>query len=197
MPNEGAFEKDLGIVEDASLSSPPSDEWIPLIEASKLLGLKSIRQVYRRIIKHNIQHRRIDTGSRVRSLVRREDVLKSRMLSLKEMNISDVSEETTDVTSERRLGKVGHDVMSDIMPQIAEFIEDTGSKLAKLEDVRSIGSELLVLLREIREEGKKREKDERLKARVVIISYIVTTIMVTGIFGYLFWLLRSGRLFGW
>lgn len=196
MPDEETLEKDLGIAE-TSPPSPPSDEWIPLIEASKLLGLKSIRQVYRRIEKHGIQHKRVATGTRVRSYVRREDVLKSRKLAWEEGQISDISEELSDVTSVRRQENVGLEVIRNVIPQVKDFISNTGNKLEKIEAVRGIVADLLTLALESKEEAKKREREERLKTRVIIISYIVTTVMAIGIFTYLFWLIHSGRLFGW
>ena len=48
-----------------------------------------------------------------------------------------------------------------------------------------------------KEEIKKRAREEKLKARVVIISYIFATLMALGIFGYSFWLLYSRGLFEW
>lgn len=50
--------------------------------------------------------------------------------------------------------------------------------------------------REEKEEAKKRTKEEVLKTRVIIISYVIVTLGALGFFGYFFWLIYSGQLFG-
>jgi len=49
---------------------------------------------------------------------------------------------------------------------------------------------------EEREGVKKKAKEDRLKTRVIIISYVILTLGTLGFFGYLFWLIYSGKLFG-
>lgn len=51
--------------------------------------------------------------------------------------------------------------------------------------------------RQEKEEVKKRTKEERFKTRIIIASYIIVTFGVLAIFGYLLWLMYSGKLFGW
>lgn len=50
--------------------------------------------------------------------------------------------------------------------------------------------------KEEREEAKRRAKEERLKTRVIIGSYVFAIFGVLGLYWFLFWLLRSGMLFG-
>lgn len=185
-------------------SLPPSDEWIPLIDASRILGLKSIRQVYRRIQKHQIQHKRVVTGTRVRSFVRREDVEKSRKLAFEEAYISDMSDELSDLTSVRRQSDIGHDVTRSVIPLVKDFISTTGNKLEHLEHVRSLVTDLLNLAREEREDRKKergailRAKEQERRTNLVrLICYLIATVAFCGFVGYTTWWIYSGRLFSW
>ena len=212
MPNNEEIPKEGSeVLLKDQVPSPPSDEWIPLIEASRILGLKSIRQVYRRIEKHGIQHKRVVSGTRVRSYVRREDVIKSRKLALEESQISDMSEELSDVTSVRRQGDVGLQVIRDVIPQLKEFISNTGNKLEKIEAVRGLLADLLTLTREEREErlqerGERRQereatikaKEQERKANLVrLICYVITSLLFCGFVIFVSWMFYTGKLFRW
>lgn len=203
MPDEEITQKEPEILE--GLSSPPQpDEWIPLIDASEILGLKSIRQVYRRIKKHGIQHRRVATGTRVRSYVRREDVLKSKKLAWEEAQISDMSEETSDMTSARRQANVGLEVARDVIPQIKDFISSTSNKLEKIEVVRGLVADLLDLARDDKEERQQERKatlrakeQERRTNLVKLICYLVVSLFFCGFVGYMTWKIYTGEFFLW
>ena len=211
MPNEEIPKEELEVLLKDQAPSPPSDEWIPLIEASRILGLKSIRQVYRRIEKHGIQHKRVVSGTRVRSYVRREDVIKSRKLALEESQISDMSEELSDVTSVRRQGDVGLQVIRDVIPQFKEFISNTGNKLEKIEAVRGLLADLLTLTREEKEE-RRQEREERRQEReasikakeqerranlVRLICYLILSFVFCGFVGFMIWKIHAWKLFAW
>ncbi len=203
MPEEEILKKETEILEKLP-SSLPSNEWIPLIEAARILGLKSIRQVYRRIIKHSIQHKRVATGTRVRSYVRREDVEKSKKLTWEEAQISDMSEELSDVTSAGRQGDVGLEVIRNVIPQFKEFISNTGNKLDKIEAVRGLLTDLLAFIKEEGEERHReraavlRAKEQERRANLVrLICYLVVSLVFCGFVGYMTWKLHTGALFSW
>lgn len=204
MAEEEILKKLESEIQEKLPPSPPSDEWIPLIEASKLLGLKSIRQVYRRITKHGIQHKRVATGTRVRSYVRREDVIKSRKLAWEEAQISDMSEELSDAPSVRRQGDVGLEVVRNVMPQIKEFMSSVGNKLEKIEVVRSLVEDLLAFAKEEREDRRKeteaivRAKEQERRANLVrLICYLITSILFAVFVGCVSWKMHTGELFVW
>lgn len=203
MPEEEILKKEPEILEE--LPPPlPSDEWIPLIEAARILNLKSIRQVYRRITKHSIQHKRVATGTRVRSYVRRGDVEKSKKLAWEETQISDMSEELSDVTSARRQGDVGPEVIRNVIPELKEFISNTGSKLDKIEAVRGLLADLLAFIKEEGEERRReraavlRAKEQERRANLVrLICYLVVSLVFCGFVGYMTWKLHTEALFSW
>ena len=203
MPDEEVLKKEPEVIEELP-PALPSAEWISLIEAARILGLKSIRQVYRRITKHAIQHKRVATGTRVRSYVRLDDVEKSKKLTWEETQISDMSEELSDVTSARRQGDVGLEVIRNVIPELKEFISNTGSKLDKIEAVRELTADLLTLVREERGERRQereavlRAKEQERRANLVrLICYLIVSLVFCGFVGYMTWRLSTGELFGW
>lgn len=48
-----------------------------------------------------------------------------------------------------------------------------------------------------RGEAERKEREERRKNRALVIAYIVTTIIIVGVFGYMFWAMFTGKLFRW
>jgi len=201
-------------------SAEPSaeEEWLSSAEATKLVGV-SARTLKRRADLGILRRTSVHSQFGIENHYNKEDILKLK----KELRQS--AEGLAEVIAEGRGRRAeGADLLfaggDTAIKRLAEADKIVDQKIAKLTEpffklanTLEMGFDKLLHYQEQiieietkrdqdrqkeKEEIKKGIKEEKLKTRVIITSYIFVTLMALGILGYSFWLLyNSGRLLGW
>lgn len=220
MPEENIINQETSSAEPSAGGSA-EDELLSSSEASKLIGV-SARTLKRRADLGILRRTSVHTQFGVETRYYKRELEKLRQ-EARQNRAGVVAEVTAELKGRRAEGAdplvAGGDTrlrsaadLAEVSRVIDQKIDKIVEPFFKLSDTLEAGfDKLLGFQKRIieietnrdqekqqeKEEVKKRTKEERFKTRVIIISYIIVTFGVLAIFGYLFWLMYSGRLFGW
>lgn len=199
------------------------EEWIATKEATKIAGA-SARTLKRRADAGVLRRSSAYCQFGLQRLYQKEDLLKLKeLLRQRADGLADaVAEAKIEVAEAKSADLAGGDKGGHFLAEVNKTLDQALGRLTepffKLTNTLETGFDKLLETQERtvdfqeriieievnrdkerqeeKEEGKKRLQEERFKTRVIIISYVILTIGALGFFGYLFWLIYSGRLFG-
>lgn len=210
-------EEDILKEEEPSAEGSAQEEWLSTAEATKLVGA-SARTLKRRADAGALRRSSVYSKFGLEARYNKEDILK-----LKEelhQRAKGLAEAIAEARAEDAEGKsadpAGGDRGSRALAEASRIFDQKIAKLTepffRLADTLETGFDKLLHFqermvdietardrerKEERGEEEKRRREERVKNKVITISYILATVAALAFFGYLFWWMATGGLFEW
>ena len=216
MPEEHHLSQEIPPAEGSA-----TDEWVPTKEAAKLVGA-SARTLKRRADLGNLRRTSVHTPFGVENRYNKKELEKLKR-ELFKRGAEVIAEGLAELGGRRADGAEGqvaggdtralsvadHAEVSKMLDQKITKITEPFFKLIKtletgfggitrIEERTAKFQERMIRIETARDREQQEDREgERLKVRVIIICYALATLAALGMFGYLFWLMHSGKLFGW